>query len=64
MNEKLTLKSTPKLIIARIIVFLIYAFLIFCAIEAFRGDFVKEKEPASTTHEEANCSYGEETSWL
>lgn len=59
MNEKLTLKSTPKLIIARIIVFIIFAFLIFCAIEAYKGDFVKEQKPASTTHEDANYGYEE-----
>ena len=64
MNEKLQLKTSPLLRITRIIVVLIYLFLIFCAIEAIRGDFVGLLELRNHTNHGIQTICGEVMSWL
>lgn len=44
MNEKLKMNTSAKLKITRIIIFLIIAFIVLCAIEALRGEWVEETE--------------------
>ena len=47
MNENLKLRTSVALKITRIIIFLIFAFLILCAIEGIRGDLIKEPDTSA-----------------
>lgn len=62
MNEKLKLKTSPKLKVARWIVFLVFVFIILCAIEALRGDWVNEPEASCWQSYRQQCE--EVGSWL
>jgi hypothetical protein len=60
MNEKLELNTSPKLKAARWIVFLVFLFIIVCAVEALRGDWVGEKETdGSQSYSQQQCVEGE-----
>ena len=44
MNEKLKLKTSIGLKITRIVIFLVIAFIVLCAIEALRGEWIEQTE--------------------